>query len=166
MLVFSLVAVAFSSVFVPALAQSCTRTYTVQGGDICDSISASNQVSTYQLAVLNPVINPSCTNLSPGQTLCLGNTGQDCTTTYVVKPNDDCDIVASNNNINTTVLSLNNPQLNADCSNLYIGEVLCVAGTVIVPPNPSGNVMPATSIPTTALPARPTDDDDELAWCD
>ena len=59
----------------------------------------------------------------PGQTLCVGTSGQDCTTTYVVQPNDDCDIVASNNNINTTVLYVNNPQLNTDCSNMYIGEV-------------------------------------------
>lgn len=59
----------------------------------------------------------------PGQTLCLGTSDEDCTTTYVVHPNDDCNIVASKNNINTTVLSINNPQLNADCSNMYIGEV-------------------------------------------
>lgn len=63
MFVFSLVAVAFSSVFIPggfpvvhavpflmmatALGQSsCTSSYTVQPGDICDSISAANNVST------------------------------------------------------------------------------------------------------------------------
>ena len=27
-------------------AQDCTRTYTVQSGDICDNISAANNVST------------------------------------------------------------------------------------------------------------------------
>jgi len=171
MLVFSLVAVAFSSVFVPALAQSCARTYTVQAGDICDSISATHNTSTYQLAVLNPPINPGCTNLMPGQTLCLGTSGEDCTTTYVVRPNDDCNIVASKNNINTTVLSINNPQLNADCTNMYIGEVLCVAGTPIVTPCPSGSNIPASVIPTTALPAKPSgvpddSDDEQLEWCD
>jgi len=171
---FSLVAVAFSSVFIPALGQSCTLSYTVKSGDICDSISANNDVSTYQLAVLNPSINPGCTNISPGQTLCLGTTGYDCTPTYKVKLNDDCDVISSTNQINTTVLTLNNPQLNADCSNLYVGEVLCVAGTVIVPPPPSGSNIPASVIPSTALPARPTgnsdddndDDDGELEWCD
>jgi len=172
MLVFSLIAVAFSSVFVTALATPCTRTYTVRDGDICDSISAANNASTYQLAVVNPGINSDCTNLLPGQTLCLGTSGKDCTTTYVVKPNDDCDMVSSAYNINTTVLSHNNPQLNADCSNLYIGEVLCVAGTVIVPPAPPGDKPPTTKIPTTATPARPhhtghpDDDDDDLPWCD
>jgi len=168
MLVFSLLAVAFSSVFVPALAQSCSRTYTVKAGDICDSISAANNVSTYQLAVANTVINSGCTNLSPGQNLCLGSPGADCTSTYVVKPNDDCDIVASNNKINSTLLRANNPQLNGGCTNMYIGEVLCVAGTVIVPPYPAGSSIPASVIPTTAMPARPTgdsEDDEYLEWC-
>jgi len=174
MLVFSLIAVVFSSVFVPSLATPCTRTYTVREGDICDSISAANNVSTYQLAVENPGINLNCTNLLPGQSLCLGTSGEDCTTTYVVKPNDDCDVVSSAYNINSTVLSLNNPQLNGGCSNLYVGEVLCVAGTVIVPPVHPGDKTPATQIPTTAPPARPQhtghpnpdDDDDDLPWCD
>jgi LysM repeat protein len=173
MLLFSLIAVAFSSVFVPTLATPCTRTYTVRDGDICDSISAANNVSTYQLAVLNPAINSDCTNLLPGQTLCLGASGKDCTTTYVVRPNDDCNVVSSAYNINATVLSYNNPQLNADCSNLYIGEVLCVAGTDTVPPAPPGNKTPGTKIPTTATPARPQHtlkpddgDDDDLPWCD
>ncbi|KAN0131879.1 hypothetical protein V8E53_010159 [Lactarius tabidus] len=172
MLVFSLIAVAVSSVVVPALAQSCTRTYTVKAGDICDSISLANNVSTYQLAVVNPAINPGCSNLSPGQNLCLGTSGADCTSTYVVKPNDDCDVVASNNNINSTLLRANNPQLNGGCTNMYIGEVLCVAGTVTVPSYPSGSSIPASVVPTTALPARPTgdsddgDDGDDLEWCD
>jgi len=170
MLVFSFITVAFSSVFVPALATSCTRTYTVNTGDICDGISGSNNVSTYQLAALNPGINSNCTNLQPGQSLCLGSPGEDCTNTYTVKPNDDCYGVAAAYNINTTILSLNNPQLDAGCDNLYIGEVLCVAGTVIVPPSPSGSYIPATAIPSTALPARPTgnsdDGDDDDEWCD
>lgn len=173
MLVFPLIAVAFSSVFVHVLATSCTRTYTVQNGDICDSISAANNVSTYQLAVVNPEINHDCTNLLPGQQLCLGHSGEDCTTTYVVKLNDDCNIVSSAYNINATVLSHNNPQLNADCSNMYIGEVLCVAGAVTVPP--PGSEPPATNIPATATSAKPhntgspdhhDDDDDDLPWCD
>ncbi|KAH9060510.1 hypothetical protein EDB87DRAFT_1561813 [Lactarius vividus] len=157
------------------LATSCTRTYTVRVGDVCDSISAANNVSTYQLAVVNPEINHDCTNLLPGQKLCLGHSGKDCTTTYVVKPNDDCDIVSSAYNINATVLYHNNPQLNADCSNMYIGEVLCVAGAVTAPPPPGGS-PPATGIPATATPARPhhtespdhpdDGDDDGLPWCD
>ena len=78
---------------------------------------------SYQLAVVNAGIDQSCNNLQPGQDLCLGWTGQDCTTTYVVKQNDDCDLITSMHSINSTMLYANNPQINPDCTNLYVGEV-------------------------------------------
>ncbi|KAI0249274.1 hypothetical protein BJV78DRAFT_1129951 [Lactifluus subvellereus] len=152
-----------------ALATSCTRTYAVQEGDFCDKISAAHNVSTYQLAVVNPSINSDCTNLLPGQILCLGLSEGDCTTTYVVKPDDDCDIVSFAHQINSTVFRSNNPQLNANCSNMYIGEVLCTAQTVTVSHPPPGGKVPATAIPTTAAPSKHTDgpvSEDDLPWCD
>ncbi|KAG1883590.1 hypothetical protein F4604DRAFT_1735711 [Suillus subluteus] len=144
-------------------ADTCTRSYTAQAGDICDSISAANNVSTYQLAVVNVgIIDDACDNLVVGQSYCLGWQGQDCTTTYVVQQNDDCDIISSAAGINTTILYENNPQINDYCTNIYIGEVLCTANTVQVPPAPAGTT-PATSIPPTATPANP---DGDLPWCD
>jgi LysM repeat protein len=155
-----LLAVPFVAQF--ASAQQCTRQYTVQQGDICDSISAAQNVSTYQLAVVNEgIIDVACDNLMPGETICLGFSGEDCSTTYVVDFNDTCDQVASAYGINTTTLYYNNPQLNADCTNLYVGEVVCVSSGVSVPPLPSGT-MPATALPSTAYPASPS----SLPWCD
>ena len=104
-------------------AADCSRTYTIAAGDICDSISAANNVSTYQLAAINPSIDSSCSNLMPGNTLCLGTVGEDCQTTYVVRADDTCDDIASAHSINSTMLSLNNPQIDSECSNIYIGEV-------------------------------------------
>jgi len=111
----------------------CTRTYIVQPGDFCDKISAAQNVPTYQLLMLNPEIDKDCTNLIPGQHLCLGTHDEDCTTTHVVQAGDDCDIVTSMYHIKRKVLDENNPQLNKPCTNMYIGEVLCVAPTVTVP---------------------------------
>ena len=71
----------------------------------------------------NPGIDSTCNNLLPGQELCLGTAGVDCTTTYVVKSGDSCDQIVANHGINSTMLYANNPQINADCSNIYIGEV-------------------------------------------
>lgn len=131
---------------------SCTRSYTAQAGDTCDSISAANNVSTYQFAVVNyGTVDQYCSNLVPGQSYCLGWQGEDCVTTYVVKAGDDCDIVASAVNINTTILYENNPQINSNCSNMYIKEVLCTAGTVQVPPAPDGNVAGTPSTATLAV---------------
>ncbi|KZT64809.1 carbohydrate-binding module family 50 protein, partial [Daedalea quercina L-15889] len=101
----------------------CSRNYTVQAGDICDSISAAQNVSTYQLATVNPGIDTHCDNLTPGEQLCLGYVGSDCTDTYVVQANETCDDVASAYSMNSTVLLNNNPNIDADCSNMYIGEV-------------------------------------------
>jgi LysM repeat protein len=161
MLLSSVVALIFSSAVTSVFAQNqqCTRTYTVQTGDICDGISAAQHASTYQLAVLNPGINAQCSNLMPGQVLCLGTPGADCNDTYVVEPNDTCESVAAAHNADLGVLYHNNPQLNGKCDNLYIGEVVCVANSDIAPPLPSG-AIPATSIPTTAYPATT-----DLPWC-
>ncbi|KIJ64104.1 carbohydrate-binding module family 50 protein [Hydnomerulius pinastri MD-312] len=151
-----------------ASAQTCTRTYTIQEGDICDSISAAQNVSTYQLAVVNiNTIDAECNNLSPGASLCLGWQGEDCSTTYVVKKDDTCDDISGTWGVNNTILYMNNPQINEDCSNIYVGEVLCTSTTVQVPPAPAGSV-PVTAIPPTATPANPDGNggDDDLPWCD
>jgi LysM repeat protein len=157
----TLLALPFVAYVVSAQDPSCTRTYTVQPNDICDSISAANNVSTYQLAVVNiDNINPQCSNLVPYSSICLGWAGEDCTTTYVVQLGDTCDEVAAAWGLNTTIFYLNNPQLNSDCTNLYIGEVVCTSPDVLVPPAPSGT-LPGSAIPPTATPA-PTD----LPYCD
>ncbi|KAJ3783655.1 hypothetical protein GGU10DRAFT_360211 [Lentinula aff. detonsa] len=135
-----------------ASAQSCTRNYTVQEGDICDSISAAQNVSTYQLAAVNSgVIDSTCSNLQPGSSLCLGYEGEDCTTTYVVVAQDTCDTISATYGINSTLLYGNNPQIDSACDNIYVEEVLCVASTIAAPPIGSASVN--TAIPSTATAA-------------
>jgi len=139
-------------------AQSCARTYTVQAGDICDGISAAQNVSTYQLATVNPGIDARCDDLTPGEQLCLGYVGSDCTTTHVVTAGESCDGLASVYSMNTTVLMDNNPQVDADCANLYTGEVLCVAA--------NGTTVPSASASSAAASATETGDDGDLPYCD
>ncbi|EIM84046.1 uncharacterized protein STEHIDRAFT_61989 [Stereum hirsutum FP-91666 SS1] len=101
----------------------CARNYTVRLGDVCDSISAAQNVSTFQLANANPTINADCSNLALGEPLCLGITGQDCTTTHVVSSGETCTSIADGAGIAFSLLVGNNPNVNADCSNIYPGEV-------------------------------------------
>ncbi|KAI6138462.1 hypothetical protein BKA82DRAFT_4236050 [Pisolithus tinctorius] len=148
-----------------AAAQTCSRTYTVQEGDTCDSISAANNASTYQVAVVNyGNVDPQCDNLTPGESICLGFAGEDCQTTYVVQLGDTCDDISSAYGVNTTILSTRT------VSNIYVGEVLCTACTVEVPPAPGGSPAPSVvQPPPTAVPANPSGDggdDDDLPWCD
>lgn len=168
----------------PAFAAQCSRSYTVKSGDTCDMISAAQNTSTYQLAVMNSgSVNQGCTNLAIGQTLCLGNANEDCQTTHVVQDGDICDTIMSTYGINATMLYTNNPNINEGCTNIYPGEVLCVVNGVQVPPAPAGGIptpspsaVPASTVqaPSPTAPA-PTDtsssddngdDDENLPFCD
>jgi len=170
---------------VAATSAQCTRSYTVAAGDICDAISAKENVSTYQLATLNPSINAECTNLQIGQVLCLGTEGEDCQDVWVVEADDTCDSIAECASTNATMLLLNNPNINDQCTNIYIGQVLCVADQVQSPPLPAGipspsvasgfGTAPATAVApiqtSAAAPAQTSaassdGDDDNLPWCD
>ncbi|KAJ3553301.1 hypothetical protein NM688_g3688 [Phlebia brevispora] len=129
---FSRVQIAALTLFVAVsqvLAQlpaNCARDYTVKAGDICIDISAANN-----LAFVNPVINAQCTNLFVGEELCLGVTGQDCTTTTVVQSGDICDTIADEADIPLSTLLANNPNIDSLCTNIVVGEVLCTASTII-----------------------------------
>ncbi|KAG8986557.1 hypothetical protein FRB94_002695 [Tulasnella sp. JGI-2019a] len=159
----SVLTLALLSVSVAAGAADCSRTYTVQTGDWCDTISAAHQSSTYQLAYANQdTINDCCTNLQVGQTICLApKAGPDCTSIHVVSDEDTCESISTSAGTNTTMLIANNPQLDAGCS-LYPGQVLCVATTLmaVAPATGSKWVAPhpcednsATSVYTPLVPA-------------
>ncbi|KAF5361125.1 hypothetical protein D9758_009073 [Tetrapyrgos nigripes] len=107
----------------------CARSYTVRSGDLCDAISAAQHASTFQLANANQgVINADCSNLAVGMPLCLGDLGKDCSTVTVVKSGDECATIANKAGIPLATLLHNNPNVDADCSNIYPGEVLCTSG--------------------------------------
>ncbi|TFK24237.1 hypothetical protein FA15DRAFT_669781 [Coprinopsis marcescibilis] len=105
----------------------CLRTYEVKAGDFCDKISVEQGVSTYQLAAVNAgIVNALCTNLWVGQIICLAREGLDCSPVIKVVMLDTCESIATAAGITFERLLANNPNLNADCSNLYPDEVLCV----------------------------------------
>ena len=84
----------------------------------------------YQLALVNPQINANCTNIFGGQNLCLGEVGHDCDQTYVIASGDSCWAISQTFGIELAVLSANNPNVAADCSNIYPGEVSIVTVSV------------------------------------
>ncbi|KAF7378475.1 Glycoside hydrolase family 18 protein [Mycena sanguinolenta] len=105
---------------------TCTQTYTVQSGDTCSAIEAATGVSDAQLHALNPAINPGCTNLSVGQTLCLSVTSSACTQTYTVQSGDTCSAIEAATGVSDSQLHTLNPSINSGCTNLSIGETLCL----------------------------------------
>ncbi|GJE98019.1 LysM peptidoglycan-binding domain-containing protein [Phanerochaete sordida] len=115
----------------PALPTDCARDYTVVSGDTCNTIGAAEKVSLFQLFHVNPEIDANCSGLSIGEDLCLGRTGQDCTDVYVVQSGDFCAKIAQTAGIPLDTLLANNGNINSACSNLGVGEVVCIAKEVI-----------------------------------
>ncbi|KAJ6542364.1 glycoside hydrolase superfamily [Mycena vulgaris] len=109
----------------------CAQTYTVVSGDTCAAIESKTGVSDAQLHTLNPLINGGCTNLQLGQTLCLssgGGSGGGCTKTYTVVSGDTCATIESRTGVSDSQLHALNPSVNAGCTNLQLGQVLCLSG--------------------------------------
>ncbi|RSH84377.1 uncharacterized protein EHS24_005897 [Apiotrichum porosum] len=132
----------------------CSRSATVVDGDTCDAISATYGVSTFQLALVNDAtIDENCENLQIDQVVCLGVEGQDCTKVYTVVEDDTCEGIISMYGMSNDTLYNNNPQIDSDCTNIYIGEVLCVDTTAYDYPEFNSTLYQSVS-------------DTYLPWCD
>jgi LysM repeat protein len=128
--------------------QACTESYTVQAEDECQKIADANQISLQQLMHLNPTINQACTNLQPGQQLCLQQASSSsdpaCTGgSYVVAANDTCSSIAAASSISAADLISANPSINEACTNLQIGQTICI---------PASSTKPACSTQYTVQP--------------
>ncbi|KAJ7252272.1 hypothetical protein C8J57DRAFT_667100 [Mycena rebaudengoi] len=113
----------------PSGGGGCTQTYTVVSGDTCSAIESRTGISDAQLHALNPTINSGCTNLQVGQNLCLsggGGGGGGCAQTYTVVSGDTCSAIESRTGISDAQLHALNPTINSGCTNLQVGQTLCV----------------------------------------
>ncbi|KAJ7330320.1 hypothetical protein DFH08DRAFT_709002, partial [Mycena albidolilacea] len=106
----------------------CTQAYIVVSGDTCSSIESQTGISDAQLHALNPAINSGCTNLSVGQTLCLSGSSSGCAQTYNVMSGDTCSSIESRTGISDAQLHALNPAINSGCTNLSVGQALCLSG--------------------------------------
>ncbi|KAI0666505.1 hypothetical protein C8Q78DRAFT_455167 [Trametes maxima] len=130
---FVVAAFAAASCQVYAQVPNCARSYVVQPGDTCDTIGAKNHVPSFQLETANSgKIDASCDNLKVGELLCLGIIGQDCEVTQVVKTGDNCESIATVAATTVAIMLANNPNVDSNCDNLHVGEVLCTADDIIV----------------------------------
>ncbi|KAJ3814756.1 hypothetical protein F5876DRAFT_72651 [Lentinula aff. lateritia] len=122
-------AMAFWTMTHTSLAQNstCASNYTVQQGDICQTIAAQFNITISDLEAANPSINSGCTNLAIGEVLCIpGAASCPSGVTYVVKDGDVCINIADMFNITLAALDASNPEIDANCDNLSIGERLCI----------------------------------------
>jgi LysM repeat protein len=106
------------------LTDTDTTVYTVQDGDSCLSISASQNVSTALLASTNG-LDSNCTFLTTDQSLCLPLICD----IYMVQENDTCDsiIESLSREVNLGAFLSWNSNINSICSNIasLVGTYIC-----------------------------------------
>ncbi|KAG5637273.1 hypothetical protein H0H81_005167 [Sphagnurus paluster] len=107
----------------------CTRKTTVLVGDDCDTISArAVSMHTHVAPQLNPTINAACTNLIGGTAICTDSALNNCGSVYAVKGTEGgCAGIATALKITLAQLLSLNPNVNAQCTNIYVGEMLCTS---------------------------------------
>ncbi|KAI8579136.1 hypothetical protein K450DRAFT_244058 [Umbelopsis ramanniana AG] len=128
----------------------CSANYKVVAGDTCASIESANSISDTLFHSLNPVVKSDCSNLKVGQAVCLKSTETTtftatptaapaftgCAYAYVIKANDTCSSMEALTGISDAEFHKLNPSINANCTNLAIGQTICLAGkpAVVQPP--------------------------------
>ncbi|KAI0296451.1 hypothetical protein BC826DRAFT_1005164 [Russula brevipes] len=126
------------------------KTYTVQPGDTCASISRSQNVGTKDLISLNG-LDSSCITIQGGQSLCLPASCQ----TYLVQSGDTCiSILSGLTGVSFAQFYSWNPTINPYCTNLIAGTYICVSppGGAYTYTIPSVTVTPKGSAITTTAP--------------
>ncbi|KZZ91305.1 carbohydrate-binding module family 50 protein [Ascosphaera apis ARSEF 7405] len=149
----------FKRVAIPKVARDdCAKSVTIHSGDSCWAIASANGISLEQLLSYNSGINQGCTNLIAGNSICVAVSGDkptttttECSTTATptatptpgkcektatVNPGDSCWAIASANGISLEDLISLNPEVNSGCTNLVVGQKLCLAKGNSAPSKP------------------------------
>ncbi|KAI5306010.1 hypothetical protein KEM56_002561, partial [Ascosphaera pollenicola] len=158
--ILSLAAPAIASPVPKAARSDCDKSVTIKSGDSCIAIASSNGISLEQLLSYNSGINQGCTNLIAGNSVCVAVSGDKPTTTttsaakgestskatpvpgkcdktVTVGSGDSCWALASANGLSLEQLISLNPSVNSGCTNLVIGEKLCIGSGGSDPAKPT-----------------------------
>ncbi|KAI2624041.1 hypothetical protein GGS21DRAFT_541259 [Xylaria nigripes] len=128
------------------------KTYQIQPGDDCHSISISQGIATSWLLSDNNLAS-FCTDFPTEGSLCLTNT---CSV-YTIQTNDTCKSVAKTSNITEALLIKWNPVLSSGCGNIgrFVGDQLCISVPGTPYQDPTSTVLAPTTV-NTPVPV-PTD---------
>jgi hypothetical protein len=138
----------------------CTEYHTIVSGDDCASIEGMFSLSLAQFIAMNPELNSGCTNLALGDAYCVASSNSTstgppanvapgtitagCTEYYTVVSGDGCASIESTFSLSLAQFIAMNPELNAGCTNLALGDAYCVASSNSTSTGPPANVAPGT----------------------
>ncbi|KAF8537777.1 hypothetical protein BDD12DRAFT_780083 [Trichophaea hybrida] len=121
-------------------------TYKVQQGDTCNGIAAAHGISTANFFLYNPTINSDCGNMLAGLNYCIGPDAKAPAKRtkkmirrasappkcpfgkYNVISGDSCQQIAAKTNTAAEAIIAANPLINSQCTNLAIGQIICLPG--------------------------------------
>ncbi|KAJ3202929.1 hypothetical protein HK099_001694 [Clydaea vesicula] len=121
----------------PSIMGICNNQYVVVAGDTALEIALKHKITLQHLLSQNKRIIHNPDVLFIGQKLCVqeeANFNSECNLIYNVISGDICDLIAKNSKLTFKEFSDLNPGL--DCSNLQIGQILCIGkfGDITTPP--------------------------------
>ncbi|KAK6987472.1 hypothetical protein R3P38DRAFT_2661607 [Favolaschia claudopus] len=105
---------------------NCTSYHTVVSGDTCSAMDSSAHIALADFLRWNPEINLACTNIQLDLAYCVGGGGNACGKVYTVVSGASCAAIVKSQGVTQARLNTLNPQINSACSNLDVGENLCV----------------------------------------
>lgn len=120
---------------------TCWKSTLVSSNQTCDLLAAANNITTYDILNLNFDLDSDCSNVYPGDTICLqGVRIPDlspppivpvCTANYTVASGDSCSTIAQKYSTYVSQIVALNPTLNYQCTNIAVGQVLCTENSIV-----------------------------------
>ncbi|KAF7316288.1 hypothetical protein MIND_00147500 [Mycena indigotica] len=105
---------------------NCTSYHTVVSGDTCNAMDTSAKIAFSDFLHWNPEINTACTNIQLAAAYCVGGGGSPCGKLYTVVSGDSCSAIVTKQSVTQAKLNSLNPWINSGCSNLAVGQNVCV----------------------------------------
>ncbi|KAJ7062138.1 hypothetical protein C8F01DRAFT_1368795 [Mycena amicta] len=105
---------------------NCTSYHTVVSGDTCNAMETSAKIAFSDILRWNPEINTACTNILLNEAYCVGGGGKACGKLYLVVSGDTCATIVQKQKVTQATINTLNPWINSACSNLAVGQNVCV----------------------------------------
>ncbi|KAF8263193.1 hypothetical protein EI94DRAFT_1807629 [Lactarius quietus] len=102
----------------------CAETLDTTNATTCNFVASQFNLTTDQILSMNPGLN--CNGTLPAGSICLKMFTPPCTKNATAT-STSCDELAAQNSLTTTQFVAYNDDVNADCTNLVVGQSYCVA---------------------------------------
>ncbi|KAK7039900.1 hypothetical protein R3P38DRAFT_2696023 [Favolaschia claudopus] len=108
----------------PGSWSNCSTYYNVQSGDNCNLIESKFHIGFSDILRWNPEVSTTCSNLNLASYCVLGSGA--CSKLYTVVSGDSCGAIESKQSITDAKIHAENTWINSACSNIQIGQNICV----------------------------------------